>query len=81
MKKLTIAFLMALFFALAIFAADGTIDTSFTPVGIENGTQVFSIAIQPDGKLVLVGNFATFSGVAKNAIVRLLNTISAAPVN
>ncbi|HEY0429458.1 MAG TPA: FG-GAP-like repeat-containing protein [Pyrinomonadaceae bacterium] len=59
---------------------DGSIDTSFSPVGIPNGEQVFSIAIQTDGKIVLVGNFAMFNNVAKNAIVRLLNTISAAPV-
>ena len=59
---------------------DGSIDTGFSPVGIENGKQVFSIAIQPDGKVLLVGNFPMFNNTPKNSIVRLLNTISAAPV-
>jgi uncharacterized delta-60 repeat protein len=59
---------------------DGSIDTTLSPVGIENGKQVYGIVIQSDGKLVLAGNFATFSGTAKNAIVRLQNTLTAAPV-
>ena len=35
-----------------------------------NGT-VFALSLQPDGKLVLGGNFTTFNGVTVNRIVRL----------
>jgi len=60
---------------------DGTIDTSFSPVGIPNGKTAYSAAIQPDGKIILVGDFNSFNSVQKFSIVRLLNTIAAPPVN
>jgi uncharacterized delta-60 repeat protein len=52
--------------------SDGTLDTAFT---INNGTgansSVDSLAIQTDGKIVVVGNFTTFNEVGVNFIVRL----------
>jgi uncharacterized delta-60 repeat protein len=52
--------------------ADGTIDTAFTT---NNGTgassRVNSVAIQSDGKIILVGSFITFNGATVNRIVRL----------
>ena len=60
---------------------DGTIDTNFSPGGIPNGKIVTSVALQPDGKIILVGDFGMFNSVQKFSIVRLLNTISAPPVN
>ncbi len=56
--------------------ADGTPDLSFnTGTGI-NG-QVYSLALQPDNKIVVGGNFTKYNDVAKVSIVRLLNNSSA----
>jgi uncharacterized delta-60 repeat protein len=55
--------------------SDGTRDTTFTT---NTGTafppfeaSVLSIAIQPDGKIVIGGYFTTFNGATVNGIVRL----------
>ena len=50
--------------------ADGTIDTSFQLFsGFENTVQ--SIAVQSDGKIIVGGNFGTYSGSSNSRIVRL----------
>jgi uncharacterized delta-60 repeat protein len=52
--------------------ADGTRDTAFTTnTGSAAGSNVNSIAIQPDGKILIVGAFTTWSGTTVNRIVRL----------
>jgi uncharacterized delta-60 repeat protein len=49
---------------------NGTIDTSFNPgTGFNNG--VISIVIQPNGKIIVGGNFTTFNGVTRNRIAKL----------
>ncbi len=58
---------------------NSSIDTSFSPVGITNGERVSSVAIQSDGKLVLVGDFTKFSNTPKNSIVRLINNQGTSP--
>lgn len=50
--------------------SDGTLDTSFNP-GSGPSSQVTTLAVQPDGKILVGGLFATFNGVTKNNIVRL----------
>ncbi|MFA7445205.1 MAG: gliding motility-associated C-terminal domain-containing protein [Flavobacteriaceae bacterium] len=53
--------------------SDGTLDTSFN-IGIwggVNGYSVRSIALQPDGKILVGGNFTTFNGTTQNRITRL----------
>jgi uncharacterized delta-60 repeat protein len=56
--------------------ADGSIDSSFTPAtvgGPDTYLDVRQILVQPDGKILVVGFFLTFSGNdARNGIVRLL---------
>jgi uncharacterized delta-60 repeat protein len=57
---------------------DGTVDESFNPgtgvnaygyiVGL---SQVYAVAVQPDGKVLVAGTFATFNGVARSGIARL----------
>ncbi len=48
--------------------ADGTIDSSFNP----NANQsVYSIALQPDGKILVGGDFSTIGGQTRNHIARL----------
>lgn len=55
---------------LARLNADGTLDTGFN-IGTAADNTVWDMAIQPDGKILVVGNFTTINGVTKNRIVRL----------
>ena len=51
---------------------DGLLDTSFNPLATTNSTDfVYSIVLQPDGKIVAAGTFTQMNGVACNNIVRL----------
>jgi uncharacterized delta-60 repeat protein len=56
---------------------DGTVDTTFDPgtgiSGIYAGywSQVSSIALQPDGKIVIGGPFAKYNGQPRNDVTRL----------
>ena len=50
--------------------ANGSLDTSFNPgTGVNGG--VFSITLQPDGKVVIGGGFTTVNGTNLNRIARL----------
>ena len=49
---------------------NGFLDTSFNP-GTGPDQRVASIAIQPDGKIVIVGHFKTYNGTSRNYIARL----------
>lgn len=55
---------------LARLNADGTVDETFDP-GAGANTQVRVIALQPDGKILVGGNFSEFAGRAFNGLVRL----------
>lgn len=52
--------------------ADGTLDTSFVSE-IDNGVtaEVSQLAVQPDGRIVIIGRFNTISGQARDRIARL----------
>ena len=50
--------------------SDGTKDLTFDN-SIGFNFQVFSIAIQPDGKILVGGAFSTYKGVTENCIIRL----------
>jgi uncharacterized delta-60 repeat protein len=50
--------------------SDGTLDTSFQIGSGINGI-VNAISIQPDGKIIVVGNFQKFNGLNAYSIVRL----------
>jgi uncharacterized delta-60 repeat protein len=50
--------------------ADGSLDGSFNP-GTGANTQIRSVAYQPDGKVLIGGNFTTYNGTARNNIARL----------
>ncbi len=52
--------------------ADGTKDTSFT-TGSGFNNVVNSIALQSDGKIIVVGSFTTYNGQAQKYIIRLNN--------
>src|SRR2546423_244485 len=62
----------AAFFTLltASLAAPGDLDTGFNP-NVDGPGQVSSMAVQPDGKIVIEGYFSTVGGVARTNIARL----------
>jgi uncharacterized delta-60 repeat protein len=49
---------------------DGSLDNTFNS-GTEFNSQVYTIAIQSDGKIIIGGAFASYNGSAKNFIARL----------
>jgi len=49
---------------------DGSLDTSFDP-GVGPDDEVRSIAVQPDGKILLGGDFELFDNVARSSVARL----------
>ena len=50
--------------------SDGSVDTSFS-TGSGANAQVRGIAIQDNGKILLIGGFSTFNGIQRNRTVRL----------
>ena len=53
---------------IARFNADGSVDTGFNP-GVSGN--IWALALQPDGKILVGGEFTTLSGALRNAIGRL----------
>jgi uncharacterized delta-60 repeat protein len=56
--------------------SDGSIDTSFKPASVSNGSvsngySVNTVCLQSDGKILVGGNFTAVNGVARNRIARL----------
>lgn len=49
---------------------DGTLDTSFDP-GTGANDIIRSVAIQNDGKIIIVGDFTSYDGIVRNRIARL----------
>lgn len=49
---------------------DGTLDTAFNTTNGANG-DVNSGAVQPDGKIIIAGNFTSYNGVARNRLARI----------
>ncbi len=57
---------------LARLNADGTIDTFVNNgTGGGAGVDIWSIAVQPDGKIIIGGDFVGFGATARNRLVRL----------
>ncbi|MFT3795302.1 T9SS type A sorting domain-containing protein [Flavobacterium sp.] len=52
---------------------DGTPDATFaTPIGFDRGGLYTQLHIQPDGKILCLGEFRTFEGESHNRILRLM---------
>lgn len=51
--------------------ADGSLDESFDAGPDAPPIQVFSVAVQPDGKVLVGGNFADWAGSGRKGLVRL----------
>jgi uncharacterized delta-60 repeat protein len=49
---------------------NGTLDTSFNP-GTGTSGEVYAIALQPDGKVLIGGTFTNVNGTTRNRIARL----------
>jgi uncharacterized delta-60 repeat protein len=57
---------------LAFLKADGTLNTSFNiGMGAGGATPAYAMAVQPDGKIVLGGDFTSVNGVSRNRIARV----------
>ncbi len=53
-------------------AQSGRLDTSFDPgSGVNEGSQVYATALQPDGRTLIVGDFTNFNGTGRTNIARL----------
>jgi uncharacterized delta-60 repeat protein/uncharacterized repeat protein (TIGR01451 family) len=52
--------------------SDGSLDASFN-AGTGANDYISSIAVQPDGNIVVGGNFTVFNGQVRNRLVRLLS--------
>lgn len=56
---------------IARLTSAGALDTAFNPgAGADN--PVNALVLQPDGKVIIVGGFATFNGVTRAGVARLL---------
>ncbi|RYY87108.1 MAG: hypothetical protein EOO15_12790 [Chitinophagaceae bacterium] len=53
--------------------SNGSLDATFDPVAGANG-QVFAIALQQDGMVLVGGSFTTFNGTTRGRLVRLSST-------
>ena len=51
--------------------SDGSLDTEFNPGTGADGT-VYSVALQPDGRVVIGGDFNTVNGQARKKVARLI---------
>jgi uncharacterized delta-60 repeat protein len=52
--------------------ADATVDSSFNPPSLGNaGTNIYDMAIDSNGKILILGYFSSYSGTSRKYIVRL----------
>lgn len=66
---------LLLFFSVCFFnafAQDGTLDTSFNNSNLGANDFIRDMAIQPDGKIIIVGNFTSYNGFTAKRIARIL---------
>ncbi len=72
MKKLRLLsiFCLAVTQAFAQFSQPGELDTTFNP-GTGANDFILSIALQPDGKMLIGGIFTSYNGTTRNRIARL----------
>jgi uncharacterized delta-60 repeat protein len=55
---------------LARLNADGTLDSTFN-ISVGANSSIQDVVIQPDGKILISGNFTTFDTVVRNRVARL----------
>jgi len=69
MRHLSI-FVIAHLFCIFAFPQAGTLDPTLTP-GVGPNYSITESCLQPDGKIVLVGDFTTYQGVSRNHVTRV----------
>lgn len=50
--------------------SDGSIDQTFNP-GSGSNIEIFAIITQPNGKILIAGNFTSYNGIRRNRIARV----------
>jgi len=70
MKYKLLLLLLLLGTGLGLHAQPGTLDTAFDP-GLGADNDVFTTAIQPDGKIIIGGQFTAYNGTTRNRVARL----------
>jgi len=55
---------------LAQLNSDGSLDNSFIPGSGPDGT-LYSVTLQPDGKILISGNFSSYNSIGRKSIARL----------
>jgi len=56
--------------SVALLNADGSLDTSLDP-GLGADNTIRCVALQPDGKIIIAGDFTSYNGAARNRIARI----------
>lgn len=69
MRKLFLFFFGVL--SIILSAQDGTVDFSFNTGSGSNGSEIVAMALQPDGKIIVAGDFTSYDGIARKGIARL----------
>lgn len=65
-----VIFFICTIFVTPTFSQPGSNDLTFNP-GTGANREIFSSAIQSDGKILIAGNFTSYNGVARNYLARL----------
>jgi uncharacterized delta-60 repeat protein len=71
MKKIVLFMLLAMSMTGTAIAQFGALDLTFNPSGTSTSGDVYNVATQPDGKVLVGGLFPTYQGIAKSNLVRL----------
>jgi uncharacterized delta-60 repeat protein len=50
---------------------DGSIDTSFNTIGIGLDSNIRTVSLQSDGKIIIAGYFSNYNGISRNKLARL----------
>lgn len=51
--------------------SDGTVDATWGPDGVGPSNSVYDIALMPDGRILIAGNFVAYNGISCQFIARL----------
>lgn len=51
--------------------SNGSLDTSFNPIGSGSNLPIYTMTVQPDGKIIICGGFTSFNNVETGGIARL----------
>lgn len=70
MKKLITTFICTICLLLAALAQPGSVDKGFNP-GSGTDKNVYDIAVQPDGKIIIAGDFTNYNSTNRSGIARL----------